>query len=571
MKVALVVQRYGADINGGAEQHARYIAEHLARHVEVEVLTTCASDYITWRNERPAGVEAVHGVPVRRFPVSRERHPAEFAQWSERVFRHSHSLADELSWLDAEGPTSPALIQHIQTHADDYDFFIFFSFRYYHSFHGARAVASKAILVPTAERDGALGLQLFHPVFRGIRALMYNSYEERALIHAAAGNAQVPGVVVGVGSDIPESPNASRFRQKYDMRDRFAIYVGRIDENKGCKELFAFFEHYSSALLDGLHLVLIGTPVIPIPDHPRIHHLGFLSDQDKFDAIAASELLIMPSYFESLSMVALEAWALGRPVLANAACDVLHGQCLRSNAGLFYSGFHEFFETLRTIDGNSALATALGTNGRQYFQQHYSWPVIERKYTDMLDRLRREPAASSMEPVPGWWARRRRVLEPGHDVVARLPAGAATAVSETVARVEAPEIRRAPISRAPTPAAAPVLPIERAARVSAPEVRETSGTVDTGANRRSPSRDGQNRRGGNNRGSGRGNGRRAPGKPGSPRQAHDEPGGAPPPERPPSSERQIPSQRVQTPPAAGGESRQGRRRPRGRRRPGGER
>ena len=570
MKVALVVQRYGADINGGAEQHARYIAEHLARHVEVEVLTTCASDYITWRNERPAGVEAVHGVPVRRFPVSRERHPAEFAQWSERVFKHRHSLADELSWLDAEGPTSPALIQHIQTHADDYDFFIFFSFRYYHSFHGARAVASKAILVPTAERDGALGLQLFHPVFRGIRALMYNSYEERALIHAAAGNAQVPGVVVGVGSDIPESPNAARFRQKYDLRDRFAIYVGRIDENKGCNELFAFFEHYSSALLDGLHLVLVGTPVIPIPDHPRIHHLGFLSDQDKFDAIAASELLIMPSYFESLSMVALEAWALGRPVLANAACDVLHGQCLRSNAGLFYSGFHEFFETLRTIDGNSALAMALGTNGRQYFQQHYSWPVIERKYTDMLDRLRREPAASSMEPVPGWWARRRRVLEPGHDVVARLPAGAATDVSETVAPVEAPEIRRAPISRAPTPAAAPVLQIERAARVSAPEVRDTSGTVDTGANRRSPSRDGQNRRGGNSRGSGRGNGRRAPGKPGSPRQAHDEPGGAPPPERPPASERQIPSQRVQAPPAAGGEGRQGRRRPRGRRRPGGE-
>jgi hypothetical protein len=119
VKVALVVQRYGADINGGAEQHARYIAEHLARHVAVEVLTTCASDYITWRNERPAGVEVVHGVPVRRFPVSRERQPAEFAQWSDRVFCRTHSTGDELSWLDAEGPTSPALIQHIQAHADE--------------------------------------------------------------------------------------------------------------------------------------------------------------------------------------------------------------------------------------------------------------------------------------------------------------------------------------------------------------------------------------------------------------------------------------------------------------------
>ncbi|MCC7035584.1 MAG: glycosyltransferase family 4 protein [Acidobacteria bacterium] len=427
MKVAIVVQRYGADISGGAELHARYIAEHLARHVQVEVLTTCASDYITWRNERPEGMDSVNGVPVRRFPVARERVPKEFGDWSTLVFDQPHSVRDELAWLDAEGPTSPALVQYIQSHAEDYDFFVFFSFRYYHSFHGVRAAAGKAILVPTAERDGALGLSLFPAVFRAVRAIMYNSWEERALINAVSGNADVPGVVVGVGSDIPERTDPARFRQKFDLRDRFAIYVGRIDENKGCKELFDFFEHYSSALVDGLHLVLIGTPVIEVPRHPRIHHLGFVTDEDKFDAIAASELLIMPSYFESLSMVALEAWALGKPVLANAACDVLHGQCLRSNAGLFYNGFQEFFETLRTLDGNSSLAAALGQNGRTYFQRHYTWPVIERTYTDMLDRLRREPATAVVDPLPGWWARRRRVLEPANAVVARLPMGAAKA------------------------------------------------------------------------------------------------------------------------------------------------
>lgn len=429
MKVAIVVQRYGADINGGAELHARYVAEHLARHVQVEVLTTCASDYITWRNERPEGMESIHGVPVRRFPVARERVPKDFGDWSARVFGQVHSVRDELAWLDAEGPTSPALVTYIQSHAADYDFFVFFSFRYYHAFHGARAVAAKAILVPTAERDGALGLSLFPPVFRGVRGLMYNSWEERALINAVSGNGDVPGVVVGVGSDIPEQTHPARFRQKFGLRDRFAIYVGRIDENKGCKELFDFFEHYSSALVDGLHLVLIGTPVIEIPRHPRIHHLGFVSDEDKFDAIAASELLIMPSYFESLSMVALEAWALGKPVLANAACDVLHGQCLRSNAGLFYTGFQEFFETLRTLDGNASLAAALGQNGRTYFRRHYTWPVIERKYTDLLDRLAREPATRTIEPVPGWWARRRKVLEPANDVVARLPKGPARSPS----------------------------------------------------------------------------------------------------------------------------------------------
>jgi hypothetical protein len=290
---------------------------------------------------------------------------------------------------------------------------------------------------------------------------MYNSYEERALIHGVSGNQDVPGVVVGIGSEIAEHPNAARFRQKFGLRERFAIYVGRIDENKGCKELFEFFELYSSALVDGMHLVLIGNPVIPIPKHPRIHHLGFVTDDDKFDAIAASELLIMPSYFESLSMVALEAWALGRPVLANAACDVLQGQCLRSNAGLFYSGFEEFFETLRTLDGTPTLAASLGQNGRQYFERHYSWPVIERKYTNMFERLTREPSSRPIEPMPGWWARRRRTLPPAEAVVGGLPIGAATNISDERVTIRAATISTDRIAvPAEPPAAAATAPAE---------------------------------------------------------------------------------------------------------------
>ena len=456
MKVAVVVQRYGADINGGAEQHARYVAEHLAKHVQVEVLTTCAHrDYISWKNELPAGLEVVNGISVHRFPVAVERDPIEFAKWSAKVFTQPHSYRDELAWLDAEGPTSPALVHHITAHEADYDFFIFFSFRYHHSFHGCRAVASKAILVPTAERDGALGLGIFPPVFRGIRAFMYNSFEERALIQGVSNNQSVPGVVVGVGSEIPEQSNGGRFRQKFEMRDRFAIYVGRIDENKGCLELFEFFEHYSASLVDGMHLVLVGTPHVPIPKHPCIHHLGFLADQDKYDAMAAAELLIMPSYLESLSMVALEAWAMGKPVLANAKCDVLQGQCLRSNAGLFYDNFHEFAETLRAIDSGPSLQAALGRNGRAFFERNYAWPVIEKKYVDMLEQLSKETPSRTMEPVPGWFTRRRRSLPPADSIVKQLPVGPYREVrsqkSEVRSGSERPAVSQAPAPNRPPP------------------------------------------------------------------------------------------------------------------------
>jgi glycosyltransferase involved in cell wall biosynthesis len=424
VKLAIVVQRYGADINGGAELHARYIAERLARHADVEVLTTCARDYVSWRNELTPGLERVNGIPVRRFRVRRERDPNVFGRHSQRVFEQPHSIADELAWLDSEGPASDDLVEYASSAA--FDYFLLFSYRYYHAWHLARRVPQKAVLVPTAERDPAIALDIFGPVFRGVRAVMYNSHEEREMIQAATKNHQVPGVVVGVGSDVPAKTDSARFRRRFKLDRRFAIYVGRIDENKGCGELFNYFQRYAATFPRGLELVLVGRAVIPVPAHPRIHHLGFLNDEDKFDALAASDLLIMPSYFESLSMVALEAWALGRPVLANGRCDVLKGQCLRSNAGLFYESYEEFAETLYALESNGPLHARLGTNGRAYFAQHYAWPVIERKYLEMFARLQASPEKLPvMEPLPNWWARRRADRAPAAARLREIPIGPA--------------------------------------------------------------------------------------------------------------------------------------------------
>jgi glycosyltransferase involved in cell wall biosynthesis len=427
VKLAIVVQRYGADINGGAELHARYVAELLGRRHDVEVLTTCARDYVTWKNELAPGVSTVNGIAVRRFPVDRERDPIDFGRRSHTVFEREHSPADERAWLASEGPHSCALVDYVRAHAEGYDYFLFFSFRYYHAYHGCRAVASRAILVPTAERDPALGVALFGPVFRGVRAIMYNSPEERAIIEGVSGNQHVPGVVVGVGSEIPSSVDPERFRTAHGLSGPIVVYVGRIDANKGCEELFRFFEYHAAAVRRPPTLVLMGHSLLPIPDSPIVRHLGFVSDRDKFDAVAAADVLVMPSFFESLSMVALEAWALGRPVLANGRCDVLKGQCIRSNAGLYYENAEEFSEALRLLTTDQATSRALGRNGRAFFQRHYAWDVIERTYGQMLDRLSREAGRSltraPMEPEPGWFAARRRTLAPARRVVDALPSG----------------------------------------------------------------------------------------------------------------------------------------------------
>jgi glycosyltransferase involved in cell wall biosynthesis len=426
VKLAVVVQRYGADLNGGAELHARYIAERLSQHAQVEIFTTCASDYITWRNELSPGIDNVNGIVVHRFPVRQERDPANFGYWSQRVFERTHSLSDELRWLKSEGPTSPALIRQISRSINDYDYFLFFSYRYFHAYHGIRAVSSRAVLVPTAERDPALGLAIFGQAFRGVRALMYNSYEERALIQGVSKNYDVPGVVVGIGSEVPAHASAQRFRAKAGISRPFALYVGRIDENKGCVEMFEFFQRYLQHVSTKLHLVLIGNPVIPIPAHPHIHHLGFVTDEEKFDAMAAADLLIMPSYFESLSMVTLEAWAIGLPVLVNGNCDVLRGQTIRANAGLYYENYEEFSEALHVLETHESLQTQFSRNGRAYFDEHYKWETIEQKYLSIFERLKREDQTGipqTIEQLPSLFSRYRRNLLPTRTVVDQLPSG----------------------------------------------------------------------------------------------------------------------------------------------------
>ncbi|MFA9453227.1 MAG: glycosyltransferase family 4 protein [Candidatus Aminicenantaceae bacterium] len=387
MKIAFVVQRYGMDINGGAELHCRWVAEHMQKHWETHVLTTKARDYITWKDHYPSAQEEVNGVQVLRFPVARTRDPERFGKLQRRILDSEHSSRDELEWLKEEGPYSPDLIEYIRTHEGAYDYFVFFSYRYYHSYWGIRAVPHKSILVPTAERDAVIHLHLFKELFRAPRAFVYNSVEERDMIRALSGNGHIPGDVVGVGTELPEAYSEAEFRSAYGLEGDYLIYIGRIDENKGCPELFDFFLRFKRETGSGVRLVLMGSSVIKIPAHPDILYLGFLPDQDKFAALQGALVLCMPSFYESLSMVTLEAWAMEKPVLANARCDVLRGQALRSRAGLYYANYEEFRDALRLLLADGRLRQSMGTHGRRYFSDHYTWDAIEGKYLDLVRRV----------------------------------------------------------------------------------------------------------------------------------------------------------------------------------------
>ncbi len=386
-KIGIIVQRYGLEINGGAEYHARLIAEKISKFYDVEVFTSTALDYVTWAHHYQEGREDINCIPVYRFKVKQERDPKRFGEIQELIFNQEHQLDDELQWLREEGPYMPDLLDELEKRDKEFDYFIFFSYRYYHSYYGVLRFPGKAILVPTAEHDEVVYLRLFKDFFNHPAAFIYNSYEEREIIHNVSGNQQVLGDVVGVGSEIATVFDPDGFRKRYGISGDFFLYIGRLDENKGVPQLLDFYVRLLAETDIEMTLVLVGKSVIDIPNHPRIRYLGFMDDQEKFDALQAAEFLINPSQFESLSMVILEAWAIGKPVVVNGRTEVLQGQCRRSNAGLWYTNYEEFKEVMTLLAKNRELRNNLGKNGIDFFEKNYSWPVIENKYRQIIVEL----------------------------------------------------------------------------------------------------------------------------------------------------------------------------------------
>jgi glycosyltransferase involved in cell wall biosynthesis len=318
--------------------------------------------------------------------VARRRTTEGFDALSSKVHFFEHTDDEERRWMEEHGPVTPALLDHLQRHAADYHALVFFSYRYWTTYHGLRVAPEKSILVPTAEDDGAVRLRIFKELFRQPAAYAFNSPEEKDLLLRMTGAEDLPGDVVGVGIEDAPVVTPQEIRQRLDILGDYIVYVGRIEREKGCARLFDAFTRYVQERGPHLSLVLVGRAVLPIPVHVNITHLGVLSDAEKLSLIGGSRLLVHPSPFESLSMALLEAWKMERPALVNARCAVLRGQVQRANGGLYYGSYEEFAEALAWLLSHPAAADALGRSGRAYFERHYAWDVIMDKYETLLAR-----------------------------------------------------------------------------------------------------------------------------------------------------------------------------------------
>jgi glycosyltransferase involved in cell wall biosynthesis len=411
--IAIVVQRYGAEINGGAEVHARVLAHRLREKYDVEILTTCAVDTRKWGMAYKPETYDDAGVCVHRF--AHEPRGSLFARHTPlrvrmRVLRARVNggvaseippgsfsiLKSERKWLVAQGPTSPELVDYLVENLRRYRVVLIFSLRYCTAVDALEAAGSKALLIPTLHDEKAMYRSIYRHALELPSNVLFNTTAERAFAGQLYGQTATRGQVVGLGIDITSISieTIKNVMAKYGITSSYAIYAGRINRAKGCDLLFDAFEKFSERRQDALKLVCLGRVDMPLPAENWLIAPGFVPDADRDALVAGAIAFLMPSRFESLSLATLEAMASGTPVVVNAASAVLKDHVRNSGTGFTFANCADCVRALENVVALTNEERAdLSARSRAYVKLHYSWDVILRQIEQAIDEVPHNGAA----------------------------------------------------------------------------------------------------------------------------------------------------------------------------------
>lgn len=387
-KIAFVVHRYGLDVNGGAEYHCRVLAEHMTSRYEVDVLTSCARNSLPWDNAYHAGMEKINQVNVYRFPVERTRDDILFEELSKKVGKGEKDIEEE--WISQVGPCCPSFVPFLEENADKYEAVIFLTYAFYFTVKGMGLQLKNSILLPTAHDDASIRLPIYREVFRAPGAFLYNSVEEREFILKNFHTEAKPSRLTCVGIDTPEAEAYLLPDLLKPYKENYIIYVGRVSNGKNFSELNRDFIEYKRRHPSSLKLVVIGRTddKMTLTYSEDIIYAGFVTEEEKTAALANAKLLVMPSLYESLSLVILESMAVKRPVLVNGKCAVLKGQCIRSNAGLYYTDYFEFEAALDYMLSNKEAYQQMCHNGYRFVKENYSWDKVAADVSSLIEEMK---------------------------------------------------------------------------------------------------------------------------------------------------------------------------------------
>lgn len=410
-KIAFVVVRYGLDINGGAEYHARMLAERLVGKYHVEVLTTCVKDYVTGKNEYPEGETMVDEVLVRRFnadPIEKEQHylywrKTKKARKLRRLLYQCHLLTpisylfpiwtyqmdDEIKMLNSNVFYSSSLFSFIKERKDDYKAIIPISLDYPQMYYTALYASEKVIMIPTMHYHSVSFRSILTSIFTKVAYIGFNTYAEEKLGERIFGRAIAPHGVISVSVNLAEPADWEHTQVKYGLPQEYLLYVGRIEVNK-LHHLFDYFLDYKKKYPDSrLKLVMVGALFCEPFNHPDIIYTGFVDENEKIAIIKHAKIIINPSKYESLSLILLEAMSLKKAMLVNGLCAVLKEHCQKSdNAALAYTTKRNFMRRLHQIDFSEQLRQEMGEKGYDYVQRNYKWELIMERLIKQIESLK---------------------------------------------------------------------------------------------------------------------------------------------------------------------------------------
>lgn len=385
--VVFVAPRLGGEgAAGGAETLIRALAERTAEAgLDVSLFTTCAVNHFTWANERPAGEQRIGRLKVRFFTVDSDRDVSRFLQAQERLSHGSIRTEDEETWLK-ESVRSQPLLDAIQK--ESFDRIVVGPYLFGLTVAVSRVHPDRTLLLPCLHDEPFARLSVFRSLFHSVAGLLFNSDPERRLAERLYGIPPDKSAVVGMGIE-PFQTDPQSFLARHGLRHPYLLYCGRREPMKGTPLLLDYLHAFRSRTSRDVHLVLTGSgePAIPPALQPYVMDLGFVSEEEKRQAMAGATVFCHPSLYESFSIVLMEAWMAGTPALVRATCEVLREHCERSGGGLWFRHYPDFEECLLRFLDSPELRTAMGASGRRYVFREYAWPVIVGRLLDALRRF----------------------------------------------------------------------------------------------------------------------------------------------------------------------------------------
>jgi glycosyltransferase involved in cell wall biosynthesis len=323
-------------------------------------------------------------VRVRRFPVL-PPDPARSAALLRDLALRPGDAAREAAWARAQGPVAPNLLAALARGGAD-DAVVCWTYLYATTQLTLALVRDRSVLVPLAHDEPTLRLGLSRGVTRMAAGLAFMTPEERDLVDDLHGIGARPSAVVGVGIEPGPPGDPVRARARRPLPQRFACYVGRVDAAKGVDGLVRAHAAYRAAG-GGLGLVLVGRATGRLRLPAWAVTTGWVEEAERADLVAAAEVVVLPSAYESLSLSALEAWRAGRPTLATARSAVLAGQTARSGGGLLYAGPGTYARQLARLAADREERERLGRAGAAWAATQ-TWPAATARWRDLLARVR---------------------------------------------------------------------------------------------------------------------------------------------------------------------------------------